>query len=1007
MRSIKTPHLGQVLLAQRYRHSNPLEPVLRSAQDVGTGGNGMALESVEGLGISWSEELEDESYSRDRISLSRFGGTGTDACVTVIVVAIALALAFSSCLGSIPAQKAKILGPETPYLVYGYTFAGNGSILPSCSLKVLDRTSMNSSMTSSDSEGKYQFDLSSLFGGYQTGDVVWLLGNKTTEIGLNKTSVTGSGGKWLNLTLSEHTPIRIDSNADFDAMHGVTSGSGTAIDPYVIESRDISGSGIGYCIYIGNTTDNFVVRNCLLHDASGPFIDPWVPRAGIVLHNTSNGLIWNNTCSNDAEYSIYLNHCPGDNIASNNSCAGDKYGIFLYSSTNNEILNNTCMYDVACGIVVNFGSSGNLVANNTCQESAAYAIGVGDSCYNTIRDNIATSNSQLGIFINNLANNNTVAHNMCTSTNNVGIYLEASNYNFVVDNICSHSNNGIGLISSSTGNLLANNTCTYDKQSGVFLQSSNSNSLNNNTCSNNSQYGVNLYLSSGNALINNTCSGNAAAGILIHDSGSNTLSNNSCSDSDSGNGILIVSSSVETLRGNVMVNDGIEFGSSDVWNSQDIDTSNTVNGKPVYYYKNKIGGTVPTDAGQVLLGSCQDMVLENVCLGNVGTGIAIGFSSNIAVRNNSLFGIVTGIALEHSNGNTITNNSLSIMDRGSGIYLSVSTGNTITKNNCSDSASFGYGMYIMYSPSGNTISDNVFYHNSGSGLLLYSSSGNSLTNNTCSYNAQYGVKLVSSSNDNRIWNNTFDHNNGAGDTYDLSHVQAYDGGSGNLWNSSGSPHGYGNYWSDWIRPDANGDLIVDSPYVIGSSHDYYPRTWASNWTLHLLPGWNFVSVPLADFTYNASTLGLATGDMVCKWDSSDQLYSQTYIAGLSPPSQDFVIGLGTGYFIWSAAEENLTLLGDHPTEYSSYSIPLDVPFGGGWVAIGWMSFDSSRQASDLASYVTGGAHTKFLCKWNSTTQKYMSYIVEFSPPGYDFTILPGDAMWLWVDAPGGLLTYSP
>jgi hypothetical protein len=70
---------------------------------------------------------------------------------------------------------------------------------------------------------------------------------------------------------------------------------------------------------------------------------------------------------------------------------------------------------------------------------------------------------------------------------------------------------------------------------------------------------------------------------------------------------------------------------------------------------------------------------------------------------------------------------------------------------------------------------------------------------------------------NRIWNNTFIGNNGSG-------IQAYDIGANN-WNTSGSPHGYGNYWDDWTTPDANSDGIVDNPYsIMGSAgaEDYYP-----------------------------------------------------------------------------------------------------------------------------------------------------------------------------------------
>jgi len=66
-------------------------------------------------------------------------------------------------------------------------------------------------------------------------------------------------------------PIRINGNENFTTANGVTGGNGTEIDPWLIEGWDISGLGFGYCIYIGNTTDHFVIRNCKIHDARGSF----------------------------------------------------------------------------------------------------------------------------------------------------------------------------------------------------------------------------------------------------------------------------------------------------------------------------------------------------------------------------------------------------------------------------------------------------------------------------------------------------------------------------------------------------------------------------------------------------------------------------------------------------------------------------------------------------------------------------------------------------------------
>jgi len=65
-----------------------------------------------------------------------------------------------------------------------------------------------------------------------------------------------------------HGIIVIPSNSGFIPANGVTQGSGTPSDPYVIEGWDIDASGVdvGGGIWISNTTAHFIVRNNYIHD---------------------------------------------------------------------------------------------------------------------------------------------------------------------------------------------------------------------------------------------------------------------------------------------------------------------------------------------------------------------------------------------------------------------------------------------------------------------------------------------------------------------------------------------------------------------------------------------------------------------------------------------------------------------------------------------------------------------------------------------------------------------
>lgn len=380
-------------------------------------------------------------------------------------------------------------------------------------------------------------------------------------------------------------------------------------------------------------------------------------------------------------------------------------------------------------------------------------------------------------------------------------------------------------------------------------------------------------------------------GIALSNCTNGTLIGNNCSNNSFG--IEIDSSSDIIVSENIMIDCGMGLDGSSLsqWITHSIDTSNTVNGKPVYYHKNQSGITVAAGAGQIILANCTDITIENQDLRDASVGIEIGFSSRITTMNNNCgSNSGCGIYLESSSNIIVSNDNCS--NDGYGIELWSSGNNSVSNNNCSKSY---YGMYlwsssnnsvsgnncssnnmegieldssknnalsnntcsndyeaisIWSSSDSNTLINNICTYNGYYGILISKSSDNALSNNTCSNNHWHGILLVSSSSNaisgnrlcnntqygvdigsgsnNKIWNNIFIGNNGAGSVYNASHVQAWDDGLNNWWNTSGAPHGYGNYWSDWVAPDNNAPLgIVDNPYDISGSavaKDYYPLT---------------------------------------------------------------------------------------------------------------------------------------------------------------------------------------
>lgn len=211
-----------------------------------------------------------------------------------------------------------------------------------------------------------------------------------------------------------HDPILITSNAMFDAAHGVTSGSGTASDPYIIEGWAITETSGVNGIDIQNTTAYFIIRNCSIKAST-----VW---SGVYLLNVTNGTVTSNYCYTesigrgygilvvesssitvshntieDMNWGIYVSWSDYCTIDFNNVDHVGAYGISVfYYSTNNSIINNISNYS-KWGILLFKNCQYNEIINNTCEHNAAYGIGLYENCsYNTLTGNMCETD---GIFI--------------------------------------------------------------------------------------------------------------------------------------------------------------------------------------------------------------------------------------------------------------------------------------------------------------------------------------------------------------------------------------------------------------------------------------------------------------------------------------------------------------------------------------------------------------------------------------------------------------------------------
>ncbi len=152
-----------------------------------------------------------------------------------------------------------------------------------------------------------------------------------------------------NSSYTSFEPIRIDNDIDFinKATEWNWPGNGTAENPFIIEGYDINGCGSGYCIYVGNTTHNFMVKDCFLHNASG-----------LMLYNVQNSNIINNTVINN-EYGLNLDRSHNNMILHNN-ISNNYLGICMFLSETNI---KNCKIDGNTFGIYNIGDANNFEIN--------------------------------------------------------------------------------------------------------------------------------------------------------------------------------------------------------------------------------------------------------------------------------------------------------------------------------------------------------------------------------------------------------------------------------------------------------------------------------------------------------------------------------------------------------------------------------------------------------------------------------------------------------------------
>ena len=360
----------------------------------------------------------------------------------------------------------------------------------------------------------------------------------------------------------------------------------------------------------------------------------------------------------------------------NNATAGDT--VYVYNGTYREKVNVNKQLNLTGesreNVIVNGSGSGNVFYITT-------------PVTNVNINSFSITNGQYGVYIYKSSYNN-ISNCNITKTTSHGIYIYTTSYYNIVMNSNIHNCMGNGIYSYTTSdqNSIVNCNVYNNTNHGIYLRSSHNNVIANCNVYTNKNHGINLDVSSNNNLRNNTINDNAY-------------------------NFGVVGTAVTNFP-------------------QDIDSSNTINGKTIRYLVGQ-SNQIISNFSYLGLVSCTNITAENSDVyGVVVVDTTYSTISNVSCHN-SVNGIYLGYSSSHCN---IIN--CNAHNNTYGIYARSSSNNNIT--NCDVYGNSQYGLYFLYLSDSN-ITD-CTSHDNQQAIYLYSQLRCTLRGNSF-YNNRYNFAI--------------------------------------------------------------------------------------------------------------------------------------------------------------------------------------------------------------------------------------------------------------------------
>jgi parallel beta-helix repeat protein len=272
-----------------------------------------------------------------------------------------------------------------------------------------------------------------------------------------------------------HQPISINSNGQFTSDNGVTAGSGTSSDPYIIEGWDITANQLNG-ISVSNTDAYFVITDVYVHSGSSNGL------IGVSLMNVTNGIVQGSMLYGN-EYGIFLTSSNSitvqDNVIQSNSLGA--IGTIFTSNVQivgNDLSNNPNVVGRTTGALFAINTTSVNVSNNTLLNDAPTALSFKNSSGFTV-DNNNIRFSQTGVSINT-SDSFSVTRNQVDGNSNANMMI-ADSSNFLIysntvycgvserDSMCERADSSVGIYISRSSSFDVNRNVVRLGPNGIIL----------------------------------------------------------------------------------------------------------------------------------------------------------------------------------------------------------------------------------------------------------------------------------------------------------------------------------------------------------------------------------------------------------------------------------------------------------------------------------------------------------------------------------------------------------